>query len=838
MTGAEPVRVDGTLSPDTAPARRRRIVILTEDSKPALGGIAEYLHQLALAASTTHDVLVVTSVPGAEALNPGLPFRYREVEWYRPAHRWLGDEFMPWRRVNTLLWHLRRRRRVRGILMAIHAEQPDSSYVLGRISAVTRPWSVACADVGLSFAAIAYGLELVESLSRASQRQRVQTVAQAAHWFVISHDTAQKLERFAVPNTRQTLLLPGVAVPSRLPSAEERRAVRDGLHLGARPFILTLCYLRWRKGADLGIEALAALAEEFPNHLYVVAGAGPERAALEALAVERRVGDRVVFAGAVDEATKAVLLAECEFFVLPTRATAHDVEGFGIVFLEAGWYGKAVIGGANGGVPEAVTDGVTGLLVDTRDPSQLRDAERQLLRDPERAAALGRQGQVRARSAFSWADRGQVFTTQLDRLAARSKVAGRPLARPTTPVVRVRQEVGSARNRLKFSADTVVDLVRRGRLFTYFTPVTPPADQAACAQAIVGWIRRAIAAGGGEGASASYHIVQGWAGGYPEITGYLITTLLHYARVWDDGELAVAAERAGNWLAETRLPGGAICQKQWFAGNDAPSVFNTAQVLEGWCALARAGSAGRPGGGGGEGGGALRHDWLGLARESGDWLLQVQDPSGIWVRHAFNGIPHTYYARVASPLIRLAELVNDDRYATAARRALDWVLTQQTPSGWFQAAGFTATEYPTTHTIGYVLEGLINGARLLGDSRYAEAADLAARALLRVHADRGMLPGRFAPEWRPRARWRCLTGDAQIAIVWCLLSRLTGNAAYRAAAVQMAETLRQTVRVVPSWPEISGGVQGSSPGWGDYDPFGYPTHAAKFTLDLFALLAA
>ena len=62
---------------------RRRIVILTEDSKPALGGIAEYLHQLALATSETHNVLVVTSVAGAEALNPGLPFRYREVGWFR-----------------------------------------------------------------------------------------------------------------------------------------------------------------------------------------------------------------------------------------------------------------------------------------------------------------------------------------------------------------------------------------------------------------------------------------------------------------------------------------------------------------------------------------------------------------------------------------------------------------------------------------------------------------------------------------------------------------------------------------------------------------------------------
>ena len=76
-----------------------------------------------------------------------------------------------------------------------------------------------------------------------------------------------------------------------------------------------------------------------------------------------------------------------------------------------------------------------------------------------------------------------------------------------------------------------------------------------------------------------------------------------------------------------------------------------------------------------------------------------------------------------------------------------------------------------------------------------------------------------------------------MAISWCLLGRVTGDAAYRKAAEAVAASLQRRVRIVADWPEVSGAIPGSSPPWGEYDPFAYPTHAAKFTLDLFALLA-
>jgi hypothetical protein len=378
--------------------------------------------------------------------------------------------------------------------------------------------------------------------------------------------------------------------------------------------------------------------------------------------------------------------------------------------------------------------------------------------------------------------------------------------------------------RLVHQASIVAQLAIRGRLIQAVKRGPLPANPDAAAQALLAWLRQAFVAGGGDAAAASYTMVAGWTAPYPEITGYCIPTLLDYGARTRDGSLIDLAQRAGLWLASTRLPGGAICRKQWHPGNTTPSVFNTGQVLDGWCALARVDSA---------------HPtrWLHLAREAADWLVAEQEPDGTWKRHAYNGLAHTYYTRVAGPLAVLATMVGEARYADAARRHVDWVLHQQDADGWVHRAAFARSEAPTTHTIAYVLEGLLMTAASLDEPRYLEAADRAARALRRIFERRGSLPGRFDTGWREAATWRCITGDAQIGLVWAQLARTTGDAAYHEAAAQMADQVRHTIELRADWPEISGALPGSLPRSGDYDRYAYPTHAAKFALDLLAALA-
>jgi hypothetical protein len=197
-------------------------------------------------------------------------------------------------------------------------------------------------------------------------------------------------------------------------------------------------------------------------------------------------------------------------------------------------------------------------------------------------------------------------------------------------------------------------------------------------------------------------------------------------------------------------------------------------------------------------------------------------------------MPHSYYARVGGILTELGLRVGPaagGAYLQAGARALDWVVAQQRRDGWFDRAGF-GSEPPTTHGIAYVLEGLLRGGAALGEERYTVAAERGAGAVRRVYDRQSRLPGRFGPGWSSAAAWRCVTGEAQLGLVWSRLARTTGSSAYAAAAERVADAVRRSVRTASEWPELSGGVPGSVPRGVGYDPFAYPTHAAKFALDL------
>jgi phosphatidylinositol alpha-1,6-mannosyltransferase len=311
---------------------------------------------------------------------------------------------MPTRRLNTLRWRVGLRTTMRQHLRRLLV--PNTTIVLGRVSAVTHPWCEACRDLGVPYLAIGYGLELIEP------ETPVADVRGAGQWFAISTDTARLLTDHGVPADRIVSLPPAVN-PSTLapPPTDVRHRVLAELGIGDAPYLLTIGMLRRRKGMDLVIDAFAALAAQYPELHLVIAGDGPEAAALRA----RAGGDeRVIFTGTIDDATRNALLADCTLFVLANRRLPGDVEGFGIVFLEAAAHGKAVVGGRNGGVPDAVVDGDTGLLVDTSgDATPVRDALIRLLDDPELAQAMGERGRERACSVFTWPARAATVLKSL-----------------------------------------------------------------------------------------------------------------------------------------------------------------------------------------------------------------------------------------------------------------------------------------------------------------------------------------------------------------------------------------------------------------------------------------
>jgi phosphatidyl-myo-inositol dimannoside synthase len=196
---------------------------------------------------------------------------------------------------------------------------------------------------------------------------------------------------------------PGVDTASIVPlAAADRRAARIRLGLPVSvPLVVSVSRLVPRKGMDVLIEAAGRLAPSFPDLVVAIAGEGREIGRLRRAAVRSPVDVRIL--GRVSTAERADLLGCADVFAMAcrTRWAGLEQEGFGIVFVEAAAAGVPQIAGDSGGASEAVSDGVTGLVVeDPADPGAVAHALRTLLSDPALRRRMGRASRSRALDLF------------------------------------------------------------------------------------------------------------------------------------------------------------------------------------------------------------------------------------------------------------------------------------------------------------------------------------------------------------------------------------------------------------------------------------------------------
>ncbi len=169
--------------------------------------------------------------------------------------------------------------------------------------------------------------------------------------------------------------------------------------VGERPVILTATRLEDEKGVDVAIDALEQVRRVFPHVLYVVAGDGPDRGRLENLARTRGLAAGVRFVGPLSRDQVVAAYDLCDVFVFLSRRGPREV--FPLVCLEAAARARPVIGSRQGGIPEQVVHGETGLLVDQTNPSEVAGALVSLLGDPERRGAMGQAGRRRVAQLFT-----------------------------------------------------------------------------------------------------------------------------------------------------------------------------------------------------------------------------------------------------------------------------------------------------------------------------------------------------------------------------------------------------------------------------------------------------
>lgn len=202
--------------------------------------------------------------------------------------------------------------------------------------------------------------------------------------------------------------------PAQFRPGIDPAVVRARLGLEGGPWLLTVARLEWHKGIDTVIEALPAVRAAFPTARYAVAGVGPRRPQLEALAQARGVGDAVRFLGFVPETDLPALYNAVHLYVGASRYHELLVEGFGISIVEAEASGLAVVAGRSGGVADAVRDGETGLLVDPQVPAAVAAGITRLLGDDETRRGMGAAGRRAVERYYNWDRVGRDFL-EIDR---------------------------------------------------------------------------------------------------------------------------------------------------------------------------------------------------------------------------------------------------------------------------------------------------------------------------------------------------------------------------------------------------------------------------------------
>jgi hypothetical protein len=230
-----------------------------------------------------------------------------------------------------------------------------------------------------------------------------------------------------------------------------------------------------------------------------------------------------------------------------------------------------------------------------------------------------------------------------------------------------------------------------------------------------------------------------------------------------------------------------------------------------------------------------RTDCLEAAVRAGRWLASLQEADGSWRRFEHNDIPHTYNTRGTWALVKAGQLSGEKVLVDAAVRNLEWALAQQQENSWFRNNAFTTGAAPFTHTIAYAIRGLVESGLLLQDPRFTDSARRAAAKVAQAQRADGWISGTLDENWQPRASYCCLTGVAQMCIVWSRMRDELGRSEFQANIERGLAMLNGTQRLDDRASEVRGAIAGSLPIWGAYSRFEFPNWAAKFYADALML---
>ncbi|NNE37709.1 MAG: glycosyltransferase family 4 protein [Gammaproteobacteria bacterium] len=364
------------------------LIVTTQCFPPAMGGIESLIYHLAHEIGRMGQEVVVYADAGS-----GNEKSWSDTEQSFQAIRFGG------------LKPIRRRTKAKNIKLKLQSQTKNPPVILADT------WkSLEFLDTCLSTRTVclAHGSELPQQPSRQKLNRISKAFAKADIIIANSNYTASRLAVYA-HNKHIDIIHPGIDIP-----VQDKSSNDDVLSMIGKksPVLITIARLEKRKGHHRVIDLLPKLIKDFPDLVYIIIGDGPLRSNLEAQVNQYALQDHVRFIGPLTGPMKSAFLNNSDIFVMPGIQVGDDIEGYGIAYVEAAYFGVPGVASKLGGVVDAVTHGKTGLVCAPADTDCLEDSLRSLITDSNYRDQLGEDARKLARESL-WNNRIKDYTKLL-----------------------------------------------------------------------------------------------------------------------------------------------------------------------------------------------------------------------------------------------------------------------------------------------------------------------------------------------------------------------------------------------------------------------------------------
>lgn len=360
----------------------KKTLLITLEFPPFIGGVANHLYNFCNNLDKDKIVVLANSNSEANEFDSKQQFKIIRKNFYSKLPIW--PKWLPL---------------LKTIKQVI--KENDIEYI---IAGQILPVGTLAMLAKLPYIVMTYAMD-VTILHNSSRRKKIakKVFSESKKVVTISNYTKNQLVKLGIAKEKIELIYPCPTIKNLNLDEDKIINIKNKYNPDNKKIILTTGRLVERKGQDMVIKSLKKVISQIPDVLYLIGGKGEYQEDLELLVKKNQLEKYVKFIGFADDDELPYLYNLCDVFIMASRKLAdQDVEGFGIVFLEANLFEKPVIGGNSGGIPDAVEDNYSGVLVDPNNEDDIANSLIKLFTNKELAQKLGQQGKTRAMNEFRW----------------------------------------------------------------------------------------------------------------------------------------------------------------------------------------------------------------------------------------------------------------------------------------------------------------------------------------------------------------------------------------------------------------------------------------------------